>query len=323
MDFNKLRNISNRPLDYLKERQISSYIPNKSSFGITQIGWESTRLRENSSIKGNHKDTILHLDAWKKNNFTGLSGKFSKNLDKELGMERGFPFHKLDLRRQKRLVKNADIIQSKLSTGGSALKTITPRESEASFNSSRRAKSQIKYYSVKKSPMPQKRFISEIKKTTKDLYDKIYEEKLKSHFVTPYPKFPYNLDKDTINLTDPAKTNPRHHSTHRKTFCGKNKLKPMRSPGTNSKIEYYKNDATEKFSQIQKEILARTLDNRKKKGSIFNDFSKSYKDGSKPNHRRSIANKSNTSRKRSISKTNNYQNYEKKMERVYKNPEKI
>ena len=39
-----------------------------------------------------------------------------------------------------------------------------------------------------------------IKASTRQLYDKIYEEKLKAHFSVPYPKFPYNLDKDTIFL---------------------------------------------------------------------------------------------------------------------------
>ncbi|CAI2374927.1 unnamed protein product [Moneuplotes crassus] len=334
MNFNKQRNISNRPLDYLKERKIPSYIPSKASFGTSQIGWESTRLGEKSVIKGSHKATILHLDAWKKNHFTDFSGKFSKSLDKELNMERGFPFNKLDQRRQKKLIKNVDRIQTRIKSRMSSIRAITPRRSEAS-SKSKRARSQTKFDHAQKNPQNQQRFTKRMRKTTQDLYNKIYEDKLKSHFVTPYPKFPYNLDKDTINLSDAQPKNMTRGTTRRKK--SQERKNPLMGSSTKSRIQYYKTDKTERFAEIQKEIIARTLDNRKKnKGfSLFNDYSKSFsKRALKANSneekgesgfgsRLSSGQKKRTSCKRSTSRTSNAEKYDKQMERVYRNEERI
>jgi len=113
MDFRKFRSTINRPLDYLKERNISSSIRDKSSFGTSQIGWESRRLRDTQTINGNYKGTILYLDNISKNKFTDHSGNFVSKTDKDLNMKKGFPFNKLDKRRQKRLIKNADILLSR------------------------------------------------------------------------------------------------------------------------------------------------------------------------------------------------------------------
>ena len=116
MNFTKIRNTLHRPNDYLKERNIKSIIKDRSSFGTSLIGWESNRLRENSKINGNHKATLLYLDSTNKNHFIGQSGKFANTIDRELGMKRGFPFNKLDKRRQKKLIKNVDILLSKINS---------------------------------------------------------------------------------------------------------------------------------------------------------------------------------------------------------------
>lgn len=97
MNFNKLRNIENRPLDYLTQRNCRSTIQHRSNFGPNMIGWEAVRLKDNVPCKGNHSQTIRFLDSMRKNHFPSHSGKFAKVLDKQLKMIRGFPFSKLDV----------------------------------------------------------------------------------------------------------------------------------------------------------------------------------------------------------------------------------
>lgn len=125
-------------------------------------------------IKGNHTATIKFLDNTNKNHFTEHSGKFARTMDKQLHMERGFPFNKLDKRRQKKLIKDADTILSKLNSTYFTKKIITtPRDSKSRLSVAKSNKGSIKVRAKN---------MREVKRSTRRLYDKIYEEKMKSHF---------------------------------------------------------------------------------------------------------------------------------------------
>jgi hypothetical protein len=132
-------------------------------------------------IKGNHTATIKFLDNTNKNHFTEHSGKFARTMDKQLHMERGFPFNKLDKRRQKRLIKDADTILSKLNSTYFTKKIITtPRNNNSRVRGTKTSLSIGK--SNKGSIKVRTKNMREIKRSTQKLYDKIYEEKMKSHF---------------------------------------------------------------------------------------------------------------------------------------------
>lgn len=173
-----------------------------------------------------------------------------------------------------------------------------------------------------------------MKKTTKELYDKMYEDKLKSHFMVPYPKFPYNLDKDTINLSEERRSKIFSLSigTISRSSKGRKRSVQNRKPGNmatsvqESRIGFYKTNKTDRLAKIQDRILAKTLDNRAKNSpNANNDYSSHH---SQSQHgifeRRSrVSSAKKSSRKRSTSRASFIAKNEDRMQRIYQNEDKI
>ena len=207
MEHHKIRSIENRPNDYLKERNCRSTIQNRRSYGTSLIGWEALRLKENVNHSRANSSTLKFLDNMRHNNFCFLSEKCTKMIDKQLLMKRGFPFHKLDMRRQRNLVKEADNLTKNLNISKMQSKN-TPKNSEnmknkrISQNQTKLKKNSNYFSSIQHPSYRNSNDKYRIKASTRLLYDRIYEEKLKAHFSVPYPKFPYNLDKDTIFINE-------------------------------------------------------------------------------------------------------------------------
>lgn len=141
--------------------------------------------------------------------FVKLPGKFTKLMDKQLFMKRGFPLHKLDMRKQKYLITEIDNLNMKQEKSSMTHKNASLRSvKKANINKMSPSSSQQihgnsnHFSSLQETSCINKRLLKQIKASTRQLYNRIYEDKLKSHFSVPYPKFPYNLDKDTIFLEE-------------------------------------------------------------------------------------------------------------------------
>ena len=202
MELRKILSIEHRPLDYLKERNWRSSVQSRKDYGTKLIGWEASRLKDNMPIKGNYEKTIKFIDNMSKNHFPQHHGKFARLIDKDLLMKRGFPYNKLDMRRQRKLVKESDNITHQLHTTTASKVSLQTPSSISRTQKHSKSKSQIrKFMSLQPNSKRRTHLSKDIKASTKKLYDKIYEDKLRAHFWVPYPKFPYNLDKDTIQLS--------------------------------------------------------------------------------------------------------------------------
>ena len=114
MEHRKTMWLDHRPFDYLKERNCKSTIQTRRSYGTSLIGWEATRLNDKLQHNRANSTTLQFLDKMRNNHSRVLSEKFTKMIDKQLFMKRGFPFHKLDMRKQRHLVKEVDILSNKL-----------------------------------------------------------------------------------------------------------------------------------------------------------------------------------------------------------------
>ena len=214
MELRKIINTENRPLDYLKERNCKSSIQNRKDFGTSLIGWQATRLRENMAIKGSHGKAVKFFDNMKNNRAVEHQGIFTRIIDKKLGMERGYPYHKLDMRKQRILVKKVDKFNKQIEVMNATSKTqnYQTTRSNASPNKNRYKKSATKFSSISNEKGAKSK--NQLKRSIKEMYDKIYESKLKAHFSVPYPKFPYNLDKDTIHISkEKSKTRDKSRKT--------------------------------------------------------------------------------------------------------------
>ena len=93
-----------------------------------------------------------------------------KTEDKQLKMMRGYPFSKIDIRRQKKLVKNADTLLSKMAAGKKA-KTSHHSPVRTSVGHKLPIKSHVR---------PNTGIGKRV--NVKRVYDKIYDEKMASHF---------------------------------------------------------------------------------------------------------------------------------------------
>ena len=209
MELRKIINTEHRPLDYLKERNWRSSVQTRKSYGTNLIGWEATRLKDNLPIKGNYTKTIKFIDNMTNSKFVKLPGKFTKLMDKQLFMKRGFPLHKLDMRKQKYLITEIDNLNMKQEKSSMTHKNASLRsvkkanKNKMSPSSSQQIHGNSNHFSsLQETSSINKRLLKQIKASTRQLYNRIYEDKLKSHFSVPYPKFPYNLDKDTIFLEE-------------------------------------------------------------------------------------------------------------------------
>jgi len=189
MNFEKLRNINNRPLDYLSQRNCRSTVQNREMNGTKMIGWQVKKLNEGMGVKRTNPESIRFIDNMNKNKFTQHHGKFARIMDKTLRMKKGFPYSRLDIRRQRKLIKKADKLISISDTN----------HSKQNSASKVRSKSKIdNHFSIV--PATGRKTITAVKAKSilNKLYDQVYSDKMDSHSQTPFAKFPYNLDKDSI-----------------------------------------------------------------------------------------------------------------------------
>lgn len=240
MELRKIRNIENRPLDYLKERNCRSSMQSRLDYGTSMIGWQTTKLKNNMPIKGSHKSSVKQFDYMKSNHFQSHNGDFTRNVDRKLKMKRGYPYHKLDITKQRLLVKNISKFAKKLSNLRDHLKLSGHHKSVTTAISPFKMHKYNNLTKLTKKSETERLSKHELKSSIKRIYDKIYDDKLRSHFGVPYPKFPYNLDKDTIHLEKPKTIRPSSTYKARTSTSSHHRLGTLISTINKDEIDFYR-----------------------------------------------------------------------------------
>ena len=161
-------------------------------------------------------------------------------------------------------------------------------------NSQRSKKNSHHFSSLQETSKINKRLLKQIKASTRMLYDRVYEEKLKSHFSVPYPKFPYNLDKDTIFLEEQKScklwyqnvntikcnlfiVHTKNHSRQRKASAH-TKIGKTTTTVVQNDHEFYRTNRTAKFFRIKSNLGENRANSSKRTASwmLWNYLNKDW-----------------------------------------------
>lgn len=111
MEKRKIRDISHRPIDYFSPDRIYEWVVDRKSdlsMGPMYEGWRVKDLGWKAEKDQISKSHVRFWDLMKNNKFPYMSGEFGNALDKKMGMnkETAFKFHRLNMVKQRVIVKN-------------------------------------------------------------------------------------------------------------------------------------------------------------------------------------------------------------------------